>query len=1047
MKNLIRTFSLVLFAVFLVGQIQAQTVYDVTQVYLDNSGFDSDFDYTIYDTGNVAQEIRDVKGWTKNISVNYTITGVYQLGTPKTFNGASVPAVGQDGTSDGGVLALSTGWNQSMLYYQNVTLPPGQYALVSAWFNCAEKAQGRSRVGWRPKGHAMKYSGLNTFPIAQWITDTVYFEVTEVLEGMIQIGFHANDDMGSNSFAKPVLDFVKLLRDTPIGKTDVDIYKKQLLALVDQAVELYADGSGNHSEDLLMAIQAAQTVLDNDDASMDDVKEAMAAVTAAMDNFLWENPTGPVPVVVTDSRYARGSTMAFGRMSIAGVPANMIAEKGFCWSEQPDVTFRDNVTSRILTNNGDIYWLENLKPATKYYMRAYAVTTGRQVAYGDVIRFYTLPKGQISLNFRSSSDAEADKRIKDAAQTAINWWNNLTEIKNFSPNIGYNPGTPTAECSYGGWMSVGPNTSYQRPGTIMHEMLHGIGVIPWADTEWSRFNLRSGTSNAAGFLTGSGYWLGDRVTEVLRFLDNSSTEQLNGDYQHMWPYGINGAQEDNGSDLLYIGNALVCQALGEDGLQHTNQCFAEPYFAFDCQDDTKYYIKCEDTERGLYTSYLMPTAGNTLVWKTMTDDEAAANDSVAWFFSFTPGNQFYQIRNAATNQYLSYSANGFKTVEKNVTTALENFQLMRGRVNVESVGKRGFWFIHPTSNWSPACLQAEADGTIKAGTFDISNAATSQRWLILTQGEMESVSEGMLATMKEKASQWLERAKGLVAVPHTEDVAGADATINAWIAGLESSLQNAVSTAEIQQYLDEVEEALFLFLCQVTPTDVGQPFDLTYLVKNPGMDATDGWSLSPTVNYSCAEFYERLFDFNQTIDRLPAGTYQWRAKVFQRPGRASECNGKAVTAFLYAGTKSARVAHIMDGAQQSKLGGNESYVAGVYIPNDMLAASIYFGKGLYESHVTSTVAEDGGKLKVGVISNSMDSYYWVIFDDFRLCYFGSLSPEEVDGIKQVDAVGQPVGRMGVYTLDGRKLLPNAIGLERLPRGLYIVNGKLVAGGH
>ena len=74
--------------------------------------------------------------------------------------------------------------------------------------------------------------------------------------------------------------------------------------------------------------------------------------------------------------------------------------------------------------------------------------------------------------------------------------------------------------------------------------------------------------------------------------------------------------------------------------------------------------------------------------------------------------------------------------------------------------------------------------------------------------------------------------------------------------------------------------------------------------------------------------------------------------------------------------KSARIAHIMDGAQQSKLGGNESYVNGVYIPNDMQAASIYFANGLYESRVTSTVAADGGQLKVGLISNSMDNYYW-----------------------------------------------------------------------
>ena len=55
------------------GQVLAQDqYYDITANYLENAGFDSDFDYTATATGNVAQEILDVKGWTKDISVDYT---------------------------------------------------------------------------------------------------------------------------------------------------------------------------------------------------------------------------------------------------------------------------------------------------------------------------------------------------------------------------------------------------------------------------------------------------------------------------------------------------------------------------------------------------------------------------------------------------------------------------------------------------------------------------------------------------------------------------------------------------------------------------------------------------------------------------------------------------------------------------------------------------------------------------------------------------------------------------------------------------------------
>jgi len=1042
----IRTIIIAAVGLFLVHHVQAQTYYDLTHAYLTNAGFDSEFDYTIDDTGNVAQEILDVNGWTKNISVNYTITGVYQLGTKKTFNGASVPATGQDGTAEGGVLALSTGWNQSMLFYQNVTLPPGNYALVSAWYNSAERTDGCSRVGWRPTGSVMKQSTVNSFPTGEWFTDTVYFELTETKKGIIQIGFQANADKGSANFAKPVLDYVKLLRDTPFGQTDMDAYKTRLQSLIDEATALYGAGTGNAAETLLQAIQTAQAVMADGEATMEQVDAAVEALAAAMEEYMWANPTGAIPTVTTDRRYARGATMAFGRMSVAGVPASQISEQGFCWSEQPEPSIRDHRTTRYLTNNGNIYWLENLQPGTKYYMRAYAVTKGRQVGYGEVIRFYTIPKGKISFSIRGSSDAAADQRIRNAAQTAIDWWNNLTEMKGFSTSIGYNPGVPTAECSYGGWMSVGSNQSYQRPGTIMHEMLHGVGVIPWADTEWSRFNLRSGTSNAAGFTTGSGLWLGDRVTEVIRFWDNSSTAQLNGDYQHMWPYGINGASEDNGSDVLYIGNGLVCQALGEDGLQHTSQLFAEPYHAFDHEDDVKYYLKNEDPERGLYSAYLIPKANNTLTYRNMTDEEALANDSVAWYITFTPSNQYYQLRNAATGQYLTYNSAGFRTATKDAPTAMENFHVMKSRKNAGSTGMRGYWLIHPTTNWTPPCMQANANGAVGSATFDISNSATTQRWLILTQDDMTGISESMLAAMKTRATQLLARIKALVAVPHSEDVEGADLTINTLIENLELSVETATTTAEIQPLLEQAENAAFNFLCQVTPTDVAQPFDLTYMVQNPGMDATDGWSDSPTLNYSCGEYYERTFDFNQTITHLPAGTYQWRAKAFQRPGRPEECASAQVTAYLYAGLKSARIAHAMDEAQNSKLGGNESTVNGHYIPNNMQAASIYFGKGLYENSVTSTVATDGGQLKVGLRSGTMSSYYWVIFDNFRLCYFGSMAPDVVDGISTVETEAMPVVRTGVYSIDGRKLLPDMKGIHLLPRGLYIVNGKAVVCG-
>ncbi len=445
-----------------------------------------------------------------------------------------------------------------------------------------------------------------------------------------------------------------------------------------------------------------------------------------------EDETALLPVVETDPRFVRGATMAFGR--IKGVEGDNIEEIGFCWATHREPTYDDNHTTKVLQNNGDIYWMKDLQPATLYYMRAYARTTAGRVGYGETIKCYTIPKGQITFNFRNDGDAATQQRIREATETAIGWWNDLTEMKDFRPNVGYVEGVQTADCSYGGYIRVGPNQSYQRCGTIMHEMLHGCGVIPWADTEWSRHNLRSGTNND-GY--GSGYWLGDRVTEVLSFWDNQEKELLNGDYQHMWPYGINGAHEDNGSDVLYIGCSLVCQALGEDGLQHTRTQFAQPYYALNQEDDIKYYIKNEDEQHGQQSAFLMPNANGRLQWRKLAAADAAMNDSAAWMITFTPDNQYYQLRNAATGQYMTYSA-GFKTIARQTPTANEDFHLMKGRVNVGSGSnaRRGYWLIHPTSNWTPPCLAASNNGTTTAATFNIANTARAQRWLILTADEL-----------------------------------------------------------------------------------------------------------------------------------------------------------------------------------------------------------------------------------------------------------------------------------------------------------------------
>lgn len=754
--------------------------------------------------------------------------------------------------------------------------------------------------------------------------------------------------------------------------------------------------------------------------------------------LLAQQAMAQTPTVVTDTRFARGATMAFGRIKSTNANGGAaIQKRGFCLAEHNNPTIDDVTNTATLTNNGIIYYFKDLKPATKYYMRAYATNKDGVTGYGDVIKFYTIPKGTIQLTMRSGGDQATYNRIKEAAETAVNWWNNLTEMKGFGPNVGYESGTPTADCSYGGWIRVGPNTSYQRCGTIMHEMLHGIGVIPWADTEWSRHNLRSGV-NGDGY--GTGYWLGDRVTEVLTFWDNK-VQNLNGDYQHLWPYGINGASEDNGSDLLYIGNSLVCQALGEDGLQHTYSLFAEPYYALNQEDTIKYYIKNEAADRGLNTSFLKPNATGALKWTAMTSAEAALNDSTAWYITFTPDNQYYQFRNAATGQYLTNSG-GIKTAAKTTLTGNEDWHLMKGRVDV--VGQRGYWIIHPESNWTPRCLQANANGNIGTATFDIANSAERQRWLIMTMEDTRSMEAKAVEQMRQTVADALSLVKALADVPHEETVAGADAALLSVVSDVEASMAVSESVVELSAMVDRAKDAATVFLRNVTPIDVATPFDLTYMLVNPTLDETaDGWTGGATVSYGCAEFYQKTFDFSQTVKNLPVGTYAFCGQGFQRPGSSStaysdyKAGSNKVNAVIYAGGNSESLAHICDGIQTRKVGkGNETALtSGRYVPNDMQSADAYFKKGIYENRVVAAVTSDDGLLKVGVKSTSMPSNYWAIFDNFRLYYYGSKSVDEVTAVPAIHH-SELITTNSVYDLQGRKVSEPGI-----RKGIYIVNGK------
>jgi len=761
------------------------------------------------------------------------------------------------------------------------------------------------------------------------------------------------------------------------------------------------------------------------------------------------------PTVTTDSRFARGATTAYGRATFVST-GSPIKERGFCWSaDSKEPTINDNKTTKTFSNNGLIFRMEGLQPATKYYARAYAITSDGSVGYGSVIKIVTVPKGTITWQYDNGADDAANARINSAVSSCVEYWNNHTSISGLNLNVHYGASTPTADCSYGGWMRVGPNSSYQRTGTIMHEALHAIGVGTHDRWNGSNTPLRGGS--------GTGQWLGDRATNLIRFWDNSTTSIVNGDQTHIWPYGINGAHEDNGTEQLYTITSLLAQAVGEDGLPATStMAYGTPYYSFDQEDTQKYYIKSEDGSHGLYTAYLVEDANHYLKWKKMTAAEAAANDASAWYVTFTPDNQYYQLRNAATGNYMTYSStgvNGIKTVQRTVPTSSENFHLMRSRIDVKSEAgtvvttQRGYWIIHPENqSLTPACLTAYSNSYVMTQQLNLADNMQAQRWLILTADEAKALDNSAAIAAKDQFNVNKKMVDAWLQTPYKELTSGAATTLNATIADLDAKCAASTTPSEIQEYAEELLTAGKTFLANVIIADKEKPFDLTSMLVNPTFaDDKNGWTLGSgaTCNNGEIEFYQSTVNATQVIKNMPKGTYVVKVQGFQRPGSYTDVyndylkgtNNVSVNLWLNQTTLGmTAIKNLMaERSATSYNSGDKQMTDGTYVPNNMASAAAHFAKGDYDNELTVYIPTNGD-LSVILRGTNSNSSYWTCFDNFRLYYLGGATLDDITGVQTV-VEHHTTDRMNtVYTVDGKATGKT---LQQLPAGIYIQNNKKI----
>jgi hypothetical protein len=145
--------------------------------------------------------------------------------------------------------------------------------------------------------------------------------------------------------------------------------------------------------------------------------------------------------------------------------------------------------------------------------------------------------------------ADALARITYAMDGAVAQYNRYgTFTKHITVN--YNPGVPTAQANYDGWLEFGANASYQNYRTALHETSHTLGV----GTTWQWRNTLS-------VPTGTGTWTGANGMAQILALDGTGAT-ITSDGTHFWPYGLN--FDNEGGTENYRRHVLMMRAFRKD---------------------------------------------------------------------------------------------------------------------------------------------------------------------------------------------------------------------------------------------------------------------------------------------------------------------------------------------------------------------------------------------------------------------------------------------------------------------------------------------------
>src|SRR5574344_1649163 len=326
------------------------------------------------------------------------------------------------------------------------------------------------------------------------------------------------------------------------------------------------------------------------------------------------------------------------------------------------------------------------------------------------------------------------------------------------------------------------------------------------------------------------------------------------------------------------------------------------------------------------------------------------------------------------------------------------------------------------------------------------------------QGVTAALVNGAIKKTLENNATYQGQFNGLVALKAQLSSAGTDAAVLDSLIKLaqnydknstvpanvtKDAIEAAITTAQDADVLDlpnaikALQTAINTYITSGATPINGIYFDMTGLINNPKLETVaTGWSETPSLGSNCSEMYNRTFDLNQTIENMPAGSYDLSVTAFHRQGFYT--SGIETVAIdntnLYANETPAPMKSLYYTTEgQVFTNGTGNYA------NSMADAQVVFDKGLYVNSVVFNTTE-AGSIKIGIKNADTTEGNWTIFRDFSLKFWGAQKFVPT-GVK---TIAQPTtGKFNVYTVTGQTVRTNATNIKGLDKGLYIINGKTV----